>query len=697
MNLASFTLMRNERPILGPFMDQLHEFFDHSILLDHESTDSTLAYATEHAGPGIALYRLKSTGYPQSEVATRFLNRIMATTNADWLFFLDCDEFLPFESRAHLESALKVHAQADVVHMYWRNVAPQSMDGGNILTGKFITLKDVSRFPKYAISRRLYEREPGVSVYQGYHGFVTSGAIADECLSESGLIHIPVQSRRRFAAKIASGARRLIGEGALLGQSLGSHWLDYYRQLEAQGLEKFDFAAAAITYAGDRDFDPGSIIELSFSFPYVREPYVEDLEGIVNDLMWPAKAASGGGAFIVSDVSGAVMMTSSKLAPLTVQDPTETEVRVTPTFQLEEASMSEFYNTMIEPLFSLPLKLPVTAWTGHIPFIFALFRLMRPRNYVELGVHNGASLIAAATAARAYQIPMRLWGVDAWTGDEHAGFYEGERIYRELKSFCDAQFRNVELVRSFFDDANARFADSSIDVLHIDGLHTYDAVKHDFETWLPKMSSCGVVLFHDTTVRERGFGVFRLWAELEKRFATIQFFHSFGLGVLLLDPHDRRIRVLAEVSRNAKLREFYQSLVSDIGGLVEARMKYIEDGDVHRQLQETRTKMAALEAANTGKGVENAELDGLLRLDGAVFIEAVYHALLKRSADATGMQNYLGRLECGTPKMQILTEISGSPEARQVGVTLPGLEEAVKRHRVRRRPIIGSIARLLGV
>jgi hypothetical protein len=95
MNLASFTLMRNERPILGPFMDQLHEFFDHSILLDHESTDGTLAYATEHAGPGIALYRLKSTGYPQSEVATRFLNRIMATTNADWVFFLDCDEFLP--------------------------------------------------------------------------------------------------------------------------------------------------------------------------------------------------------------------------------------------------------------------------------------------------------------------------------------------------------------------------------------------------------------------------------------------------------------------------------------------------------------------------------------------------------------------------------------------------------------------------
>lgn len=58
-----------------------------------------------------------------------------------------------------------------------------------------------------------------------------------------------------------------------------------------------------------------------------------------------------------------------------------------------------------------------------------------------------------------------------------------------------------------------------IDFLFIDGDHTYDAVKLDFETYLPFVRKGGIIAFHDVIVRDNpDIEVGRFWNEIRHNY-----------------------------------------------------------------------------------------------------------------------------------------------------------------------------------
>ena len=173
---------------------------------------------------------------------------------------------------------------------------------------------------------------------------------------------------------------------------------------------------------------------------------------------------------------------------------------------------------------------------------------LRPRILVELGVHAGDSYCAFCQAIAALNLPTQCTGIDTWQGDPQTGSY-GPEILRSLRAHHDPLYSHFSrLLPSTFDAAAPAFPDGSIDLLHIDGLHTYAAAKHDLEIWLPKLSPVGILLLHDTQVHTRDFGVHQLWREISARFPSFEFHHSNGLGLLAM---------LEALSASSALAEFF--------------------------------------------------------------------------------------------------------------------------------------------
>ncbi len=195
--------------------------------------------------------------------------------------------------------------------------------------------------------------------------------------------------------------------------------------------------------------------------------------------------------------------------------------------------LDELLSPQLSWLFQKPLLLDKpSGWWGHVPFAFWLVAAARPRLLVELGTHHGVSYTAFCEAVRLNGLDCRCFAIDNWQGDAHAGYF-GDEVYHDLKDFNRNRYSGFsELIRSDFADALEHFADGSIDLLHIDGFHTYEAVQRDYQQWRTKLSDSAVVLFHDTNVRRDDFGVHRLFAELARDYPHFEFLHSNGLGLI---------------------------------------------------------------------------------------------------------------------------------------------------------------------
>ena len=166
----------------------------------------------------------------------------------------------------------------------------------------------------------------------------------------------------------------------------------------------------------------------------------------------------------------------------------------------------------------------VSAWKGHGLFAMKLVEQINPKVVVDLGVDFGFS-----TFCFGYPKIGDVYGIDWFQGDEHTGYRDNLPYVKKLQQelVISHGITNIEFIKSDFTLASKRF-EKKIDILHIDGFHSYEAVKADYENWIGFCEDDSVILFHDTVSFPETVGKFFNEVEGYKLHRT----NSAGLGIL---------------------------------------------------------------------------------------------------------------------------------------------------------------------
>ena len=219
-----------------------------------------------------------------------------------------------------------------------------------------------------------------------------------------------------------------------------------------------------------------------------------------------------------------------------------------------------------------PIYTGPSAWAGHIYFVNFLVSIIKPKIFVELGIYYGFSYFNICRVMEILKSEFndlrdsKAYGIDSFEGDVHAIYNEEDyniekHVNKQNINF--SYFSNI--IKSRFDVARSKFENKSIDLLHIDGQHLYEDVKNDFKKWEDKLSDNSVVLFHDTQIKSRDFGVYKFWDEMKDNYPSINFEHSEGLGVLFYGKNFNKktelfIKFISNINNKKTVINFYKNM-----------------------------------------------------------------------------------------------------------------------------------------
>ena len=183
---------------------------------------------------------------------------------------------------------------------------------------------------------------------------------------------------------------------------------------------------------------------------------------------------------------------------------------------------------MSQPLSPLQIQNELLSWAEEVA-------RLRPSNAMEIGTYRGGTLYLlcqlANSNARIFSVDMHRGRLGGARKLIHYSFLKkGQRLYT-IEGDSHEQHTLTRVCRGL--------GSEKLDFLFIDGDHSYNGVRRDFEMYSPLVKPGGAITFHDIVLHppEAQCHVKEFWDEIKQRFPHREIIDSprqqwGGIGVL---------------------------------------------------------------------------------------------------------------------------------------------------------------------
>jgi SAM-dependent methyltransferase len=255
-------MVKNEQDIIEPFIRHNSALVDWMVIVDNGSVDQTRRIALECARElgNVIVTDSAEFAYHQAQRMTRMLHGCQSAFFADFVLFLDVDEFVSAADRQDLQAALDVIPAGSVGLLPWRTFVlkpgenPDAQDPPRDMRW----CRTVETPPYFKVALRLDgAHRPDLLVQQGNHEVLdgTGEPLPSIELADLPLLHFPVRSRRQLVAKGIVGWMAYLGKNpSARHDGLGHHWRDIFDRAMAapDAFEANELCETSMRYAQER-------------------------------------------------------------------------------------------------------------------------------------------------------------------------------------------------------------------------------------------------------------------------------------------------------------------------------------------------------------------------------------------------------------------------------------------------------------